>query len=82
MYLLHLGYDIFEETVDSIVVCLKDKNKKVQEENVKIYIHAISGCINNNAMRLFGKVGTYSVKILVNSKSAHYFLDHVVVQAT
>ncbi|KAF5468849.1 hypothetical protein F2P56_012962 [Juglans regia] len=51
-------------------------------EQLEVSIHAISGCVNNNAMKLFGKIGSVSVEILVDSGSTHNFLDPMVVEAT
>lgn len=49
---------------------------------MEILINAISGFPSNNATRLLGKVGSFTVEILVDSRSTHNFLDPLVVEAT
>lgn len=49
----------------------EDKNavgEKVEseEESMEISIHALSGCINNNSVKLLGRIGESSVEILVD----------------
>lgn len=49
--------------------------KSVEEMEVSIYV--ILGSISYNSMKLLGKIGTFSVEILMDSKSTYNFLDLV-----
>lgn len=42
---------------------------------MEVSYHAISGLFGSNSMKLFGKIGFFSLDILVDSESTHNFLD-------
>lgn len=42
----------------------------------KISLHAISGTHNAQTMQVMSEISTQAVRILINSGSAHYFLDY------
>lgn len=82
VYLLQVEHPVLEQS-------LLDENEEIstveevqggEEEGLEVSILAISGCSNNNAMRLHGRIGACSVEILVDSGSTHNFLDLLVVQ--
>ncbi|XP_042979911.1 uncharacterized protein LOC122310090 [Carya illinoinensis] len=77
---------IDEEEVNSLeeVETQSVPNSKILEqasEVLEVSIHAIAGGINSNAMKLLGRIGSFAVKILVDSESTHNFLDPLVVEA-
>ncbi|XP_035546571.1 uncharacterized protein LOC118348625 [Juglans regia] len=71
--------DLIDNSEAQLVLELEEKSEKESEE-LEVSIHAISRCINNNAMKLFGKIGSASVEILVDLGSTHNFLDPMVVE--
>lgn len=73
-----------EEQQDDYVETLHNCNEdqKHAGEDLEILINAISGFPSNNAMRLLGKIGSFTLEILVDSGSIHNFLDPLVVEAT
>ncbi|KAF5468519.1 hypothetical protein F2P56_012664 [Juglans regia] len=85
VYLLHVEdtagstLEIQEEGDETLVT--NEQLVTEEEEGLEVSINAISGCSNNNAMKLLGRIGSYVVEILVDSGSTHNFLDPLVVQA-
>ncbi|KAF5471969.1 hypothetical protein F2P56_008726 [Juglans regia] len=77
-----------EDKVEDNAVLREESVPETQEldlqdsEVLEVSIHAISGCVNSNAMKLLGRIGSFTVEILVDSGSTHNFLDPLVVEAT
>lgn len=72
VYVLHGKETLSEDFVlqegseDETIMGEKVSN---EDESMKISIHALLGCINNNSMKLLGRIGESSVEILVDSRS-------------
>ncbi|XP_042988692.1 uncharacterized protein LOC122316222 [Carya illinoinensis] len=87
VYFLHGDPCESQEVIESVeeleAQLLPEQQNVLKEgsEELEVSIHAISGCINSNAMKLLGKIGSYSCEILVDSGSTHNFLDPLVVKA-
>ncbi|KAF5469943.1 hypothetical protein F2P56_010498 [Juglans regia] len=85
VYLLHVEdtagstLEIQEEGDETLVT--NEQLVTEEEEGLEVSINAISGCSNNNVMKLLGRIGSCVVEILVDSGSTHNFLDPLVVQA-
>ncbi|XP_035551117.1 uncharacterized protein LOC118349692 [Juglans regia] len=88
VYFLHGEPSDMQEEIDNedevVPQSLQSSKELVLKgvEELEVSIHAISGCINSNAMKLLGTIGSFSVEILVDSGSTHNFLDPLVVEAT
>lgn len=49
---------------------------------MEVSIHAISGVVSLNSMKLMGKFGASQMEILMDSRSTHNFLVPLVVQTS
>lgn len=85
VYVLHGEETFFEGSVvqegseDEIVVGEKVSN---EDESMEILIHELSGCINNNYIKLLGRIGESTIEILVDSRSTHNFLYPLAIQGS
>lgn len=69
VYLLQLdesveGEEEHEYGLESMHKC--EEVQKSGGEDLEISIHAISGCPSNNAMKLLGNIGFFSIEILLD----------------
>lgn len=58
---------------------VRKNSTNIDDEQIEVSLHAISGSISTNAMKLLGKMGSFSIEILVDSRSTHNFLDPIMV---
>lgn len=83
VYLLQVEHPSLDQPVldDNEPILSVEEIQGVEEKGLEVSINAISGCSNNNAMRLHGRIGACAVEILVDSRSTYNFLDPLVAQA-
>lgn len=69
-----------------VVDLMEKKNNEELEretmENLKISLHAITGCANPKTMRVMGRVETCPVVILIDIGSTHNFIDFNIITRT
>lgn len=69
---------IVQENKEEEVVVGNKGNK--EEESMEVSIQVLSRCINNNSMKVLGRIGDSFIEILVDSGSTHNFLDPLIIK--
>lgn len=82
VYLLQMEGSNVEEECSQLIestIEVGQTSSNVDDDQIEVSLHALSGSISTNAMKLLGKMGSFVVEILVDLGSIHNFLDPIVV---